>query len=419
MNDLTVQNPPTVEIRAPLERDGTRAEVRRWLKESGEPVAKDEPVVELETDKVVVEVAAPAAGILEILQAAGGDVEPGAVLGRIGAGAGQSLEPQPGPNAEAPPSSESERVRFDPALRLSPVVRRLLAEHDLDPEALAEQGTGRDGRLTREDVLKVIAERTQPAGKQPVPAVTEEAAPERPAPSAGPRVASQVPHSTLRRTIAQRLQQSVTVAPHVTTVFEADFTAVEAHRRRHKPRFAEQGVRLTHTAYLVLAAVAAMRRVPEVNSRWHDDYLEVFADVNLGIGTALGEQGLIVPVIHQAQALSLLGIATRLQELTNAARGGSLRPEEVRGGTFTLSNHGVSGSLLATPIIINQPQSAILGVGALEKRVVVREIEGIDTFQARLKAYVSLTIDHRVLDGSQANAWLTRFIEVIESWPLE
>ncbi|WP_323148057.1 dihydrolipoamide acetyltransferase family protein [Pseudomonas oryzihabitans] len=419
MNDLTVQNPPTVEIRAPLERDGTRAEVRRWLKESGEPVAKDEPVVELETDKVVVEVAAPAAGILEILQAAGGDVEPGAVLGRIGAGAGQSLEPQPGPNAEAPPSSERERVRFDPALRLSPVVRRLLAEHDLDPEALAEQGTGRDGRLTREDVLKVIAEHTQPAGKQPVPVVTKEAAPERPAPSAGPRVAAQVPHSTLRRTIAQRLQQSVTVAPHVTTVFEADFTAVEAHRRRHKPRFAEQGVRLTHTAYLVLAAVAAMRRVPEVNSRWHDDYLEVFADVNLGIGTALGEQGLIVPVIHQAQALSLLGIATRLQELTNAARGGSLRPEEVRDGTFTLSNHGVSGSLLATPIIINQPQSAILGVGALEKRVVVREIEGIDTFQARLKAYVSLTIDHRVLDGSQANAWLTRFIEVIEGWPLE
>ncbi|WP_295517483.1 2-oxo acid dehydrogenase subunit E2 [uncultured Pseudomonas sp.] len=415
MNDLTLPNPPTVDIRAPMERDGTKAVVRRWLKAAGEPVVKDEPVVELETDKVVVEVAAPVAGILDVLMASGRDAEPGAVLGRIATGAGQPLAAaQAAPETTQPPVP-GERERFDPALRLSPVVRRLLAEHGLDPRALAHRGTGRDGRLTREDVLAVIAERAQPAV---VEHTTAEPASERSA-TAGPRVAAQIPHSAMRRTIAQRLQQSVSVAPHVTTVFEADFTAVEAHRRRHKPLFAAQGVRLTHTAYLIVAAVAAMRRVPEVNSRWHDDYLEVFADVNLGIGTALGDRGLIVPVIPKSQELSLLGLASQLQRLTEAARGGSLKPEEVRGGTFTLSNHGVSGSLLAAPIIINQPQSAILGVGALEKRVVVREIDGIDTFQARLKAYVSLTIDHRVLDGSQANAWLTRFVEVIETWPQE
>jgi 2-oxoglutarate dehydrogenase E2 component (dihydrolipoamide succinyltransferase) len=146
--------------------------------------------------------------------------------------------------------------------------------------------------------------------------------------------------------------------------------------------------------------------------------LEIFRDVNIGVGASLGDKGLIVPVIHQAQDLSLMGIASRLQDVTEAARNGKLKPADVQGGTFTISNHGVSGSLFASPIIINQPQSAILGIGALEKRVVVREVEGIDTFQARPMAYVSLTIDHRVLDGSQTNAWLSRFVEVLQTWSL-
>jgi len=153
-----------------------------------------------------------------------------------------------------------------------------------------------------------------------------------------------------------------------------------------------------------------------VNSQWHDDRLEIFENINIGVGIALGDKGLLVPVIRQAQDLSLGDIAARLQDLTNRARSNTLKNDELKGGTFTISNHGVSGSLLASPIIINQPQSAILGVGKLEKRVVVREVDGIDTIQIRPMAYVSLTIDHRSLDGHQTNAWLSEFVRILENW---
>jgi 2-oxoglutarate dehydrogenase E2 component (dihydrolipoamide succinyltransferase) len=163
--------------------------------------------------------------------------------------------------------------------------------------------------------------------------------------------------------------------------------------------------------------VAAMKAAPAVNSRWHDDFLEVFDDINIGVGTALGDSGLIVPVIHKAQELSLTEIASRLQDLTVRARAMKLKPADVQGGTFSISNHGVSGSLLAAPIIINQPQSAILGVGALQKRAAVRTTGGKDAIEIRPMAYVTLTVDHRVVDGAQTNAWLTRFVETIERWP--
>jgi 2-oxoglutarate dehydrogenase E2 component (dihydrolipoamide succinyltransferase) len=166
----------------------------------------------------------------------------------------------------------------------------------------------------------------------------------------------------------------------------------------------------------VAAAAAAMQAAPNVNARWHDDFLEVFEDANIGLGVALGEKGLIVPVIQKAQTLSLQDIARTLGDLTERARKNALKPADVQGGTFTISNHGVSGSLVATPIIINQPQSAILGVGKLEKRVVVRTVDGVDAILIRPMAYVSLTIDHRVLDGHQTNAWLTRFVETLENW---
>jgi len=168
----------------------------------------------------------------------------------------------------------------------------------------------------------------------------------------------------------------------------------------------------TFTAYFVQATVAALRAVPEVNSRWHDQALELFEDCNIGIGTALKDGGLIVPVIQRAETLNLVETAGRLADLTARARSGGLTPKDVQGGTFTISNHGVSGSLVATPIIINQPQSAILGIGKLEKRAVV--VEG-DRIVAKPKIYVTLTIDHRVLDGFQANAFLTKWVETIES----
>jgi 2-oxoglutarate dehydrogenase E2 component (dihydrolipoamide succinyltransferase) len=223
----------------------------------------------------------------------------------------------------------------------------------------------------------------------------------------------------MRRSIAEHMSRSVATAPHVTAVFEADFSAIAAHRARHKDEYARAGAPLTYSAYIARAAAEAMAVSPNVNARWHDDFLEVFEDVNIGMGVALGDKGLIVPVIQRVQTLSLQQTAARLGDLTERARRNQLKPADVQGGTFTISNHGVSGSLVATPIIINQPQSAILGVGKLEKRVVVREVNGQDAILVRPMAYVSLTIDHRVLDGHQTNAWLTRFVEILETWPLQ
>jgi 2-oxoglutarate dehydrogenase E2 component (dihydrolipoamide succinyltransferase) len=221
----------------------------------------------------------------------------------------------------------------------------------------------------------------------------------------------------MRRTIAENMLISMATAPHVTAVFEADLSAITSHRGSHKQEYEKANVNVTLTAYFVAGAVAAMRVVPEINSRWYDDRLEIFEDINIGIATALGHKGLIVPVIHEAQKLSLREIAVKLADLTARARSNSLTTADVRGGTFTISNHGVSGSLFAAPIIIPQPQSAILGIGKLEKRVVVREVESVDTIQIRPLAYVSLTIDHRVVDAHQTNAWLSKFVETLENWP--
>jgi len=252
-------------------------------------------------------------------------------------------------------------------------VRRALKEKGL--VAAQVRGTGRGGRITVEDVERAAA-----------PAL--------------------VPHSQMRRSIAEHMVRSVATAPHVTAVFEADLSAVTRHR-------GETGNAATFTAYFVQAAVAALKAVPEVNSRWHDAGLEYHQDCHIGVAVSLPSGGLIVPVVRRAQELDLAETARRLRDLTARARDGKLEPPEVQGGTFTISNHGVSGSLLAAPIIINQPQSAILGVGKVEPRVRVNAGGG---FEARPMCYVTLTIDHRVLDGFQANRFLTRWVEVIESW---
>jgi len=408
------------DILAPTQPEGATAVLRTWLKHSGDAVRKNEPVAELETDKVVVEVFAPCDGVLQIITSEDTPVQSDTVLGRVTT---QTTHP----HIATEPNHD---------LRLSPVVRRLVAQHDIDPTQI--QGTGRNGRLTREDVLKAVAAQAQTNAQHAAHTRTDNTADTTPAVHTGSPTTTatitrthstaaasrdehavsptQVPHSPMRRHIAQHMQQSLASAPHVTAVFEADVSAILQHRAQHKPQFAQQGVNLTLTAYFVSAAATAMRDVPEVNSRWRDDYLEVHQKVNVGIGTALGEQGLIVPVIHSAQNLSLLGIATRLQTLTQAARSGTLSPQDVQHGTFTISNYGGSGALVAAPIILNQGQAGILGIGAIQKRVIVTPLQGVDSLQIRPMAYVSLTIDHRVLNGDQANAWLTRFVQVIEGW---
>ncbi|GAO38710.1 2-oxoglutarate dehydrogenase E2 component [Sphingomonas changbaiensis NBRC 104936] len=399
-----------VDITMPAELEGTKAVVRSWLKAVGETVRRDEPLVELETDKVTTEVPAPTDGVLlEILLERDAEAEPGALLGRLGASLGTNRPVRAEP-VEALPSlfsvsqeqgrasTSSGRTEWGISTeqirehRLSPAVRRAMCQHNLDPAVI--RGTGKAGRITRADVDAHVAARAA-------------------APSSGSRI---VPHDRMRRLIADNMLASVTTAPHVTAVFEADFSAIIAHRAKHKAAYERDGISLTYTAYIVAACVEAMRAAPAINSRWHADHLELFDDVNIGIGTALGDKGLVVPVVHRAQELSLQGIAARLHDLAARARSGQLKAADMKDGTFTISNHGVSGSLVAAPIIIQQPQSAILGVGKLEKRVVVREVGGVDTIQIRPMAFVSLTIDHRVVDGHQTNAWLTAFVLALESF---
>jgi 2-oxoglutarate dehydrogenase E2 component (dihydrolipoamide succinyltransferase) len=387
-----------VDVAVPADQaEGTEMVVGTWFKQVGEMVAENEPLLEINTDKVTVEVAAPASGVLrEILKASEQAVEPGEVLGRIEAGAAGAMPPRATgamPEAGHAPAAATATA----AAELTPAVRRLLAEHGLDASAV--RGTGKGGRITVQDVEAHVASRS---GAQ------------RAAPAAG--ASRRVPHSAMRRSIAQRMVQSVAVAPHVTAVFEADLSAVVAHREAHRGAFEAAGVNLTYTAYFVGASVAALRAVPEVNSRWHDDALELFEDCNIGVATALPQGGLIVPVIHRAQTLDLRATAQRLQDLTQRARGGTLNPVDLQQGTFSISNHGVSGSLMAAPIIIPQPQSAILGVGKLERRPVARQRDGKETVEVRPMCYATLTIDHRALDGFQANAFLTRWVDAIERW---
>jgi 2-oxoglutarate dehydrogenase E2 component (dihydrolipoamide succinyltransferase) len=406
----------SIEIRAPSEQtEGTRSQIQRWLKSVGDAVAENEPLIELETDKVTIEIPAPAGGVLaEILKQEQDEIAPGELLGRIQTGAESHA------SAKAMPVKETHAPAIDDATtaalsahavalsggRNSPAVRRLLSEHKL--HASEVRGSGAGGRITVDDVLEHVA-RKQPAAS---PRVREQpAAP--PAAGQGRRV----PHTSVRKRIAERMVESLLhTAPHVTTIFELDLGAVLAHRARHRADFEQRGASLTLTAYFLAACVDAIREVPEVNSRWSDDALEIYDNIDIGVGTAVEGKGLVVPVVRAVESLDLFGIARTLSDLVARAREDKLTPADVRGGTFTISNHGVSGSLVATPIVINQPQSAILGVGKLEKRAVVVDDNGTDKIVVQPRCYVTLTLDHRVMDGHRANRFLQVLVGRLENW---
>jgi 2-oxoglutarate dehydrogenase E2 component (dihydrolipoamide succinyltransferase) len=220
----------------------------------------------------------------------------------------------------------------------------------------------------------------------------------------------------VRKRIAEHMVASLHNAPHVTTVFEADMRAVLADRARRREEFSQAGVPLTLTAYFVQACVAAIRAVPAANSRWGEAALEVYDSINIGIATAVEGVGLVVPVLRDAGERDLLGTARGLDDLVTRARSGKLTPADVRGGTFTISNHGVSGSLFAAPIVINQPQSAIVGIGKLEQRPVAVERDGAAELAIQPRCYVSLTLDHRVMDGQDGNRFLSTFVQHLGHW---
>ena len=395
-----------IEVRVPDEQEGTKAVVRAWLRQVGDLVFENEPLVELETDKVTQEVPSPAAGVLaEIVLDTDAEAVPGALLARISTSAPaeagvQEAKPASKARVEAPSGAPGPRPSpGNVEARLSPSVRRACLQHSIDPARI--QGTGRNGRVTREDIDRAVASATVVSVGEPA--------------TAQPRAFSgqDIPHDRMRLTIAENMARAVAEQPHVTAVFEADFTAVGAH----KAAMSAKGVKLSYTAYIVKAAAEAMAVAPAINGRWEEDRIAISPTIDIGVGTALGEKGLVVPVVKDASSLSLEQIGERLDDLTSRAREGKLDRSDVSGGSFTISNHGVSGSLLAAPIILHQGQAAILGVGKLQKRVIVREVNGRDAMLVHPMAYVTLTIDHRVVDGHQTNAWLSRFVDILETWP--
>lgn len=403
-----------IEVRLPALGDNVE-EVRlnRWLKQIGETVRAFEPLLEVSTDKVDSEIPAPADGILsDQLVQAGQMIRAGTLLAHL---ATETAPVVSTPAVASVVPAESNGGSYTG--QLTPVVARMAAEHHLDLARIP--GTGRDGRVTKKDVEAYLAQASAPADSPAPAAPALPAAPPvataparvHPVESLPPPAGTMlVPHSAMRRAIADHMVRSVQTAPHVTTVFEFDFSAVLAHREAHKAAFTTQGVNLTLTAYIAAASVKALIAHPVLNARWTDDGLLMNPAVHLGIAVAL-EEGLIVPVIRNAQDLNLLGTARAVNDLAARARSKQLQAAETQGGTFSITNHGVSGSLFATPII-NQPQTGILGVGILEKRVKVIH----DMIAVRPCCYVSLTFDHRAADGATGDAFMLTLKQTLENW---
>ncbi len=438
------------QVLMPLLGEGVEeATIIQWLKKEGDAVQELEPIVEVNTDKVDTEIPSPASGVvLKIFSAEGETVSVGTVMALIGepgeeaespAAGSPSQEaappesesaPAPAPQAAAPSSGGGYTPGRHPTLGyISPVVARLANEHAIDLSQV--KGSGSGGRITKADVLAYLE--SAPAAPQatvtppPTPPTAPPAvitpppapqpAPAQPAPApAQPAPGTLLPHTLMRKRIAEHMVASKRTSPHVLTVFEADMSRVVAHRAANKAAFARDGVRLTYTAYFVAAVAAALKAYPRVNSTWRDDGLLLHPEINIGMATSLGEEGLIVPVIKRADHLSLLGIARAVNDLAQRARNHQLRPDDVQGGTFTITNHGVSGSLFAFPII-NQPQCGILGVGKMQKRVtVLTDQAGNDSIAIRPMVYLSFVFDHRILDGASADWFVAKVVETLENW---
>ena len=409
--------------------EGTSATLSKWLVNIGQQVNAGDPLIELETDKVSMEICAPETGTLrDIIAYEGEEIAVNTVLGHLdthplnhkesAVTANEHTVTQAVDNTINETTPSPKGVNQECAIKgensahdlIGPAARRLLKSHHVELNRIS--GSGRRGRVTRNDVLAYIEHRSMAKD-----AVVENTPMSGQSTTVRPLKGTMIPHTKMRKAIANHMVKSLLeTSPHVTSIFEMDMSNIIDHRKWHKKEYAECEVNLTFTAYFLAAVVKAAQAVPQVNARFHDHGLELFRDINIGVGTALGDAGLVVPVVQQVQSLNLFGIAKALTIQTIKARNGKLSPSDMKNGTFTISNHGVSGSLMATPIIINQPEVAILGVGKLEKRVVVEEVNGTDTMVIRPKCYVSLSIDHRALDAHQTNLFLAAFVDVIETW---
>ncbi|MBN1453218.1 MAG: 2-oxo acid dehydrogenase subunit E2 [Anaerolineales bacterium] len=420
-----------IKVLVPLLGEGVEeVTVTKWLKQEGDSINELEPLLEVNTDKVDTEIPAPVSGtVIKIEMQEGTVAKVGEVLAFIGqpgeaVDSGQSTVG----SEELPSEKRDEKTQAStlavqaPAVNhqlsttdrdlgfISPVVAKIAAEHGVNLQDVP--GTGLNGRITKKDVLNFV-ESGQPSAVSRQPALRTPHV----APTITPAVGDQlIKHSTIRKQIAVHMVMSKHTSPHVLTVMEVDMSRVVAHRKANKAVFAKDGVNLTFTAYFMQAIVAGLKAYPNVNSSWTDEGLLIHTTINIGMATSLGEEGLIVPVIKGADSLSLLGMARAVNDFANRARAKKLNPDDVKGGTFTLTNHGISGSLFAFPVI-NQPQCGILGVGAMQKRaVVVTDMDGNDSIAIRPMVYLSFVFDHRILDGASADWFLMKVKETLENW---
>jgi 2-oxoglutarate dehydrogenase E2 component (dihydrolipoamide succinyltransferase) len=397
------------EIKVPaLGESVNEATVARWLKKLGDTVAVDDPLVELETDKVTLEVNAAAAGTLsEIVVPEGANVAVGAVLGRIGEGAGNAAA-KPQPAAAAKPAEIKATAAAAPLAagsvavldRSGPAVRKLVEENKLDPAGIA--ATGKDGRITKGDVLTRLERGAPAAPSAPAPAP-------RAARELGPRE-ERVRMTRLRRRIAERLKEAQNNAAMLTTFNEADMSEVMALRERYRDSFEKKyGVKLGFMSLFVKACIVGLKEIPAVNAEiaGEDIIYKNHYDIGVAVGT---EQGLVVPVVRDADQLNFAEIEKKIAEYGRRARDGKLTLDELSGGTFTISNGGIYGSLMSTPIL-NLPQSGILGMHKIQKRPMVVG----DKIEARPMMYLALSYDHRIVDGREAVTFLVRVKECIEN----
>jgi pyruvate/2-oxoglutarate dehydrogenase complex dihydrolipoamide acyltransferase (E2) component len=430
---------PTKVIMPKLGESIVEGTVTGWLKQEGDAIEEYDGLLEVETDKVTTEVPSPASGtLLKILIPEGETVEVGTILAWIGEpeedipDEGEKVthdhEPHETPDSESitdepviqPPAGRDEDLGY-----ISPVVARLAREKNVDLYKV--KGTGMDGRITKKDVQNYIKEhKSEAQAEVPIWETPADGDLFRPTEMVFAKQTEETPYvsrpepnvvpgetlslSPMRKRIAEHMQHSKRTAPHVTTVMEADMSQVARHRVIAKQE-TDSGENLTYTAYFLAAIVTGLKAVPLANSSWTDTGIRVHQQINLGMAVALPSGGLIVPVIKNADELSLIGLAKKISDLSERAREGKLEPDDVQNGTFTLTNHGTKGSLFATPVI-NQPQSGILGAGLIQKRPVVVN----DAIAIKPMVYLSYSFDHRILDGASADTFLAHVVHALESW---
>jgi 2-oxoglutarate dehydrogenase E2 component (dihydrolipoamide succinyltransferase) len=395
----------------------TEGTITKWLKKVGDSVQRDEPIFEISTDKVDAEIPSPVAGTLsEIKVGEGKTVTINTVVAIIGGAAGKAAAapaPAAAPAAAAPaPAATAPAASVGEGVRSSPLVRKIAKDNNVDLTQVP--GTGASGRITKTDILGHLEGGAKPAAA--APAASAPAA-SKPTPAvAQPQPGELVPMSKMRSIIAQRMVESKRTSPHVHTVFKVDMTRIVKLREKEKSKYEQRnGVKLTYMPFITRAAIVALRKHPIVNGAIEGDAIRYNKNINIGIAVAL-DWGLIVPVLKQTEEKNFLGIARGIVDVADRARNKKLAPDEISGGTFTLTNSGIFGEQFGTPII-NQPQSAILGIGGLNKEAeVITDKDGNDSIAIRSIQRFTLGFDHRIVDGADAGKFMSDFKAYLENW---